>query len=266
MTGHSWVRPAELTLPDMAKAGGFDGHRQRAHLSGGGTGSANSIWLKEVGRYRGTHKPMSVLLPAIATGKWDVMTWGAYYNDKPAYYTQWMDVCLKHNPEMIFYLQNGWPRQDAELDKAPAAKAIAAYEATYATIEDTFRKSLDAMKGKYAGKVRVIPAGRAVVKLLKLYYEKKLPGFDCVSTRGSGGKVGVYRDGGHLSKQTGPIVGYMYYAMLYGRSPVGIKGYRPPDVSEELDAILRKTAWEAATTSPLSRMTDKDGDGVADKE
>jgi len=264
MTGHSWVRPGEKTLPGMAKAAGFDGHQQRAHLSGGGTGSANSIWLKEVGQYRGTHTPRSVLLPAIATGQWDVMTWGGYYNDKPVYFTQWMDLCLKHNPKMIFYLQDGWPRQIASLDNAPAAQAIAGYEKRYTEVEATFQKNLGQLNRKYPGKVRIIPAGRAIVKLLSMYYQKKLPGFDCVSIRGSGGKVGIYRDGGHLSKQTEPIVGYMYYAMLYRRSPVNIKGYRPPDVSKELDAILRRTAWQAVTTSPYSGITDKDNDGVAD--
>ena len=90
--------------------------------------------------------------------------------------------------------------------------------------------------------------------MLRLYYEKKLPGFDCVSVKFNGGKVGIYRDGGHLSKHTEPIVGYMYYAMLYRRSPVGIKGYRPPVVSEALDAILRRTAWEAVTTSPTTSV------------
>jgi len=265
MTGHSWVRPGANTLPAMAKAGGFDGHQQRAHLSGGGTGSANSIWLKEVGRYRGTNAPVSVLLPAIATGQWDVMTWGGYYNDKPVHFTQWMDVCLKYNPQMVFYLQDGWPRQIPTLDKAPADEAVAAYQRKYGEIEAVFRTMLGELKGQYAGKVRVIPAGRAVTTLLRLHYEKKLPGVDCVSEH-LGGKAGVYRDGGHLSRQTEPIVGYLYYAMLYRRSPVGIEGYRPPGVSKALDAILRRTAWEAVTTSSLSGIKDEDGNGVADGE
>lgn len=38
MTGHSWVQPGVRTLPAIAKAGGFDGHHQRWHTSGGSTG------------------------------------------------------------------------------------------------------------------------------------------------------------------------------------------------------------------------------------
>src|SRR5262249_35558472 len=78
MTGHSWVAPAVKTLPGIAAAGGFDGHHQRSHNSGGMTGSANSIWLTEFGKFQ--NKPATpIILPALATGQWDVLSWGSYY-------------------------------------------------------------------------------------------------------------------------------------------------------------------------------------------
>jgi hypothetical protein len=91
MTGHSWVGPARKTLLEIAGGAGLDGHHQREHTSGGGTGSANSIWRKEIGKYdQSPARP--ILLPAIATGQWDVMTWGAFYGDTPEHYQQWIDV------------------------------------------------------------------------------------------------------------------------------------------------------------------------------
>jgi hypothetical protein len=93
MTGHRWVAPARKTLPDIARAAGLDGHHQRSHTSGGGSGSANSIWLLEFGKFKDKLKT-PILLSAIATGQWAVMTWGAFLGDTPAHYIQWIDVCL----------------------------------------------------------------------------------------------------------------------------------------------------------------------------
>ena len=92
MTGHSWVAPGKKTLPGIAAAGGFDGHRQRDHSGGGATGAANAIWLKEFGKWKDDFPQKPVIVPAIVTGKWDVMTWGSYYDDNPEFYSQWIDL------------------------------------------------------------------------------------------------------------------------------------------------------------------------------
>jgi hypothetical protein len=92
------------TIGPIALAANFDGHHLLSHLNGGGKGSARSIWAAEhgldyPGRPEGAQK-RTILLPAIETGQWDVMTWGAYTWDKPEDYTNWIDVCLKVNPGM----------------------------------------------------------------------------------------------------------------------------------------------------------------------
>ena len=114
MTGHSWVRPGQKTLPIIAEAAGYDGHYQRWHISGGATGAANAIWKREFGQY-GNNPPEPILIPAIATGQWDVMTWGCYFDERATFYEQWTDLCLDYNPEMIFFIQEPWPRLDFDL-------------------------------------------------------------------------------------------------------------------------------------------------------
>src|SRR5207244_3300046 len=91
MTGHSWVAPGRVSLPKIAEAAGLTGHHQRSHTSGGFSGSALAIWASEVGRFQ-NQPAKTILLPAIATGQWDVMTWGAFYGDQPQTYSQWIDV------------------------------------------------------------------------------------------------------------------------------------------------------------------------------
>jgi len=265
MTGHSWVAPACRTLPSIAAAAGYDGHHQRAHISGGSTGSANSIWLTEFGKFR--NKPATpVLLPAIATGQWDVMSWGAFFGDTPECYTQWIDVCLKHNPQMTFLLQDGWPMYPRELPGATAEEKRAVIDAQQSLAQEAmFRGLYDALEKRNPGKVRIIPAGAAVVEMLHHYFAGKLTGFDCVSEH-LGGKRGIYRDGGHLSAAGGMehLVGYVYFGMLYRRSPAQITNYHPAGVDPAVDRLMREAAWKAIIESPFSGITDRTGQGKAD--
>jgi hypothetical protein len=264
-TGHSWVGPALRTLPQIAAAAGYDGQHVRSHTGGGGTGSANSIWKKEFGKYDDSPaKP--ILLPAIGTGQWDVMTWGAFYGDTPEHYGQWIDVCLKHNPRMMFFIQDGWPTLQTGPPEAPAADLLKAYDDRLAEMQQgTFQLIYESLGEKYPGQVHIIPAGAAVVDMLHRYHEGRLPGFDCASEH-LGGTKGIYRDGGHLSRESGMewLVGYLYYGTLYRKSPVLIEGLSPPNVHSEVDRAMREAAWKAIISSPYSGVTDRNGDGLGD--
>ena len=129
-TGHSWVAPAMNTLSPIALAAGFEGHHLRPHLAGGGNGSARTIWAVEHGldvpAGKKERQKRMILLPAIATGQWDVMTWGAFTWDKQEDFTNWIDICLKANPKMVFYLQDGWPRAQ-EGSRSPGKYEIAKF-------------------------------------------------------------------------------------------------------------------------------------------
>jgi hypothetical protein len=266
MTGHSWVAPGRKTLPEIAEAAGFENHHQRWHMSGGPTGAANAIWLKEFGKWHKEEPPNPVLLPAIATGQWDVMTWGSYYEDQPEFYTQWIDLCLEYNPKMEFCIQDGWPRFDPSWKSQPREKILQAIDAQSAELQGYYLQHFDHFGKKYPGKVRVIPAGPAVVELIHRFLDGRVPHFDCIDERSQGGKRGVYRDGGHLSRDSGTewLVGYLYYGMLYRKSPELIGDFTPDGVPERLDRTLREIAWQAITTSPMSGIVDKDRDGVGD--
>ncbi len=265
-TGHSWVAPALRTLPQIAVAAGLHGQHIRSHTSGGGTGSANSIWRKEFGKY-GSEAAKPILLPAIATGQWDVMTWGAFYGDVPEHYTQWVDVCLKANPKMTFFIQDGWPTFDKSMSELEPAVALQQIDESHRDLQRVmFQQEYEILSKRYPGKIHIAPAGAAVVEMLHHYFAGKLTGFDCVSEN-LGGTKGIYRDGGHLSKESGMewLVGYLYYGMLYQRSPQLIEGFLPPGVSKEVDPLLRVAAWNAIKTSPYSGIRDENADGIGDE-
>lgn len=268
MTGHSWVAPGRNKLLEIAEAAGYTGHHQRIHGGGGSTGAANAIWLKEFGKWNEDTPPAPILLPAIATGEWDVMTWGCYYDDLPEYYTQWIDFCLENNPEMRFYIQDGWPRHLPSYKEKQPDEVMASLEADHKYLQKTIAEQLyTSLEEKYPGKVHMIPAGEAVMKMIRLYHDGKLPEFDCIDEdRGRAGKRGIYRDGGHLSRTSGieQLVGYMYFGMLYRRSPETIADYAPEGISERVDRIMRRVAWEAIVESPYAGIDDENRDGLAD--
>ena len=210
MTGHSWVAPGKITLPEIAKAAGYKDHIQRDHTSGGANGSANSIWLNEHGQDK--KKPTRVvLLPAIPTGQWDVMTWGMYTGDKPQDYTQWMDPCLKANPAMVFYIQDGWPTPRMVAKGTAPDKMYETLRQMYVnTVVPMYQANLEALNRSHPGKVHVIPVGAAVVEMLRHYFAGELPGFDCMAEI-DGGKRGIFSpDSFHLSRTSGIgwVVGY----------------------------------------------------------
>lgn len=263
-TGHSWVAPALRKLPAIAKAAGFDAHRQRSHIRGGARGAANAIWLAEIGRANANAKPSPVLIPAIATGQWDIMTWGVYLNDKPEYFEQWIEFCLKYNPEMTFYLQDAWTgttllRGDKKLTLENFIQAQAAINAKIADL-------IEALNKKFPAKVRVIPVGNSMIELLKLYYAGSLPGIEGISKHLSGKEYTLWSDGGHLGKHMAWWEGYVYYATIYKKSPELIEAqFEVTKYDKELDKILRQSAWKAVTNHPHTGLTDKNDNRIADQ-
>ena len=267
MTGHSWVGPGIRTLPPLAAAAGYAGHRQVTNTGGGGTGSANAIWLKEFGKWREGVAAAPKLIPAISSGQWDAMSWGPYYQDRPEFYFQWIDWCLKHNAETVFFLQDAWPRFAGHYRGKEHAEVAAAIAAENATMQKTMFGALHAaFEEKYPGKVRVIPVAVALVDLIGKFAEGEVAHLSCIDEAGRSGEVGFYRDGGHLSKASGieHLVGYGYFALLYRRSPATVEGYRPKGVPEEFDRQMREAIWKAVVSSPFAGIDDADGDGYAD--
>ena len=47
--------------------------------------------------------------------------WGPYFNDRPVYYSCWIDFCLQYNPDMKFFLSDAWP-QLYQLEPQPTSE------------------------------------------------------------------------------------------------------------------------------------------------
>ena len=277
-TGHSFMAPGYRTFPVIARAAGFE-QPLRTHTGGGITGSVRYKWEQENGIFDFANKPQPKLLAAMATGAWDAMMWGPYYEDRLEYYACWIDFGLKYNPKMEFYLSDAWPSL-RQMNPPPKSEAELSAE-TFARMDKekdvSLEKLIKELDRKYPNKVHVMPTSDAMVLAVQAYYDGKLPGIEGIN-RWLGGKTySIWRDKlGHLGPGFERLEGYVFYATIYKRSPALIKGEIPfkPIVDrnlgkldpprKEVDRLFRRIAWEAVINNPLSDVTDRDGDGIGD--
>ena len=224
------------------------------------------MWELENGILSSKGKPNPVCLSAITTGKWDAMMWGSYTNDRPEYFFGWIDFCLKFNPQMEFYVFNGWPQWADGFSTGDRQPKIENYRAKAKKTHGTITDQIAGLDKRYPGKVHVMPTNEAMLSALELYFEGKLPGIKALNRKTEGKSPSIWSDGGHLGEGMAWLEGYVFYATLYKKSPKLIKQRpRQKHVNAELDAIFREIAWQAVINNPLSDVTDKNGNGIGDE-
>ena len=229
------------------------------------TGSARYKWKEENGIFQFEGKSKPKLLSSIANAEWDVMMWGPYFQDRPEYYSCWIDFCLKYHTNMKLYVSDAWP-SIIELKKRPKSKGKLTNElfAKLGKAKDAQSKALLGVLNKaHPGKVFVLPTSAAMILAVESYHRGELPGIEGIHRAIGKKDCSLWWDPlGHLGPGFDRLEGYVFYATLYGKSPEPIdaeikfakdSGGVP---SRELDQVFRKIAWQA--------VIDKNGDGVGD--
>jgi hypothetical protein len=250
-SGHSLVGPALIPLKAIAQAAGYEGHNQIALLSGGANGSPRSLWEKSDDK--------QILKPALATGKWDVLTMGSHYQgSEPEDFARWIELGLKYNPAMVFYIQDAWPRlpdllPNAQQGAEPAEITFERYLGQMQEINRRMAAIVEALNKRLSGKVYVIPVGNGMVELVRRQREGKLPGVDAIyipKKKDDGKRVALYRDQIHPTAPVATLEGYLYYACLYKKDPADLPGHVYEKAS--LDRILREVAWKVVSEHPYT--------------
>ena len=257
-TGHSFMAPGFRTLPGITRRAGLQQPPLLTHTGGGITGSARYKWEQENGIFEFDKRPVPKLLASIANAQWDAMIWGPYYQDEPEYYSCWIDFCLKHNPDMKFFVSDAWPqleqfkqrpKSEKELTHATIAKLGAERNAQTADM-------VGKLNSKYPNRVFVMPTSDSMVLAVREFHQGNLPGIAGVHKSVGGKTRSLWKDQlGHLGPGLEYLEGYVFYATIYQRSPELL-----PDITEtrggfpsrELDRTFRKIAWEAVTNHPLT--------------
>lgn len=272
-TGHSFMAPGYRTFPQIVKAAGFNQPPLVTHTGGGMTGSTRYKWEQENGIFQFDNKPTPKLLAAISNAEWDVMLWGPYFQDRPEYYSCWIDFCLKYNPEMKFYLSDAWP-QLGQLKEMPSQES----ELTDEVIQrlgdeknEIYGGLIEQLNESYPNKVFILPTSDAMVLAAKCYNCGELPDVEGMHQAVGGKKDSLWRDPlGHLGPRFSALEGYVFYATVYGRSPELIEGdvswaANDDAPSQALDHVFRRIAWEATVNNPHSGVRDTNKNGIDDQ-
>ena len=264
-TGHSFMVPGYRNLKKITDINDLQ-YRSTVHFGPGVQGSLKYIWELENGIYQHSGRAEPRLLTALVNGKRDVMTWGPYIDDRVEYYYPWVDFARRYNPDIRFFMTNLWPRIgdvkrriDSEDELTVAAiRTLAAKDIEY------FGAIAEALNQKYGEIVHILPTATAVVMALEAYKQGDLAGIDGLHKMISGANACFWRDGtGHLCEAMEPLIGYVFYAGIYGRNPE-LLGDKAPGRNPELDLMLRRVAWAAVLAEPLSGVTDINGNGISD--
>ena len=122
---------------------------------------------------------------------------------------------------------------------------------------DKYFRDIDAhvkaLNEKYGGQpaLFVAPVGQAVLRLRQAIAAGTAPGLSQ--------QTDLFTDSiGHAKPPLAVLVGYCYYAQIYGRSPVGLpvppalNGLPDEATTAKLNQLLQEIAWKAVTEHPLS--------------
>jgi hypothetical protein len=242
-TGHSFHMFVPQQIDQIVKAAGIEGHKLAGRQ---GIGGSRVIQHWELPGDKNTAKP------ALNGGQVDVFTMAAHEQIPDEGITRFVELGLKHNPNLRLLVQASWYpfdvpdpdkriRDNAQRDDAKIADLQAAV--------DNWRKKLEAQvddlnrqHGKRA--VFIVPVGDAVVKLRSLVIDGKYAG----ATKQSE----LFRDAiGHGGPHIQWLASYCNYAVIYRACPVGLK-LTTEGVDAAQHSLLQRIAWETVSKYPYA--------------
>ena len=244
-TGHSFHMFVPPMIDEIVKSTGIQGH-VRAGAQGIGGSKVIQHW--EYPDDKNTAKP------ALVSGKVDVFTMAPHTMIPDPGIANFVELGLKHNPNVRFLIQGSWYPHDVAAPAAGAPDKRIKDNADRDTMKiedlqgaiDEWRKRIEAqvdgLNKEHGKHVFVVPVGDAVVKLRAMVVAGQFPGITQQSK--------LFRDPiGHGQGHIMVLAAYCDFAAMYGMSPVGHK-ITERSVSDEQHAILQKLAWEVVSNYP----------------
>lgn len=245
---HVWV-PDIVT--DLANKAGIKGH-VKVGLSSIGGSKVIQHWNKP--------DEQNNAKTALKTGKVDVLTLSPIFFPD-AGIENFTQLALENNKDIRVLVQPIWLRADIY---EPTMKRPAKVDHNAITIDElrsrhaVYFKEMDAhirdLNKKHGRTVLyIVPAPQAVLALREKIVAGQAPGLKMQSD--------LFTDAtGHGTAPLKTLVGYVNYAVIYRRSPVGLpvpeilKQAKLGDQEAKLNTLLQELAWDAAVQHPLSGL------------
>jgi hypothetical protein len=250
--GHSFHMPIAQPLDQMAKAAGFEGGKVVGTQGLGGS-SVTQHW----------EKADNLAKKALVAGEVDVLTVSPNGKTIPdPALEKFAELLLEHNKNGRMTVQASWAGADgnrgaggfknADRDRAVPAELRKAWAPLTNKLRDQVQSINDKLSEKHKRQVLCfVPVGEAVIQLRERVAKGEVPGV----TRQSD----LFRDDlGHGKPPIYVLNAYCHYAVIYGRSPVGLpvpdmlKKAELGEHTEKVNQILQEIAWEAVKGEPTS--------------
>jgi hypothetical protein len=252
IAGHSFHIPIVSPLGQIAKSAGIDQTLAGTQSIGGSTTTQH--WERA--------DEMNTAKQAIKAGKVDVLTLSPHHKLMPdPAIDKFVDLVLENNPQGRVLLQASWMLSDgqskgfttASRDTADPAELRKTWESLYYV---PLRKQVKSINDAHAQKLRrpvvlIVPAGEALLRLRERVAKGEVPGIAKQSD--------LYRDAsGHGGPPMGVLTAYCHFAVIYGRSPVGLpvpdtlKAANLGENTAKVNRILQECAWESVASEPAS--------------
>lgn len=182
---------------------------------------------------------------------------------------------LEHNPKMRFTVQISWGGYEVDNQKFAVKEAVSARPDREKTPQQLKTLNLDNTKAaeqqaakinKQVGRtvVFLVPTSAAHVALRTMIYKKEIPGLSK--------QAELFADNvGHPTAPLQALNAYLHFAVIYGRSPVGLpipgvlkNASRPQWNDEKFNLDLQKIAWKTVINYPPSgvKTTAEENAGV----
>lgn len=247
--GHSFHVWVPGIVADLAKKAGIEGHQQLGVSSIGGS---------RVIQHWDIPTDNNKAKATLATGKVDVLTLSPIFLPDPGI-ENFTTLALEHNPDVRVIVQPIWLRWDIY---EPTTKRPEKVDHNAITGEELRKRHAEHFQkmdehicdlNKKYGKtvIYIAPAPQAVIALREKIIAGEAPGLKQ--------QEDLFTDPlGHGTPPLMALVGYVNYATIYRRCPIGLpvpeilKQAKLGDQEEDLNHLLQELAWNAVTQHPLS--------------
>lgn len=258
--GHSlhWYIPTPLG--ELAKAAGVANHQ----LVG-----QQSLGASKTQQHWDVPEAQNKAKQALKKGDVDVFTMSPIqYPDQGI--ENFVKLGLEHNPNMRFTVQISWGGWDIDNQDFPkGANNKVDRNKTPDQLKKLYERNIQAAEAqadeinKKVGKkvVYLVPSAQAVVAMRTKIFNKELPGLTT--------QAELFRDPiSHPSPPLEAVNAYLHFAVIYGRSPVGLpapsllKNAKKAEWDDAFNRALQELAWETVTSYPYSGVQESKAKAV----
>jgi hypothetical protein len=254
--GHSFHVFMPGILAQIAKSAGIAEHQQ-VGLSPIGGSYVIQHWDVPDDKFKSK--------ATLESGNLDVLTMAPLYLPDDGI-ENFVRLASQKSPQIRILIQEFWLPFDVYVnfrkEKAPTPdRTVVDLKKLQSEHEKYFHdidEHVKALKEKYGGQpaLFVAPVGQAVLMLRQKIAAGAAPGLTQ--------QTDLFTDAiGHAKPPLAVLVGYCYYAQIYGRNPIGLPvppalgGVGDAETAAKLNRLLQEIAWQAVTEHPLSGVKAK---------